>query len=195
MSTSDNTAAPDLLDGFTFPVVRVRYAGPTDCRGSRYIATLRGVRHTHDYDHALEGRANAHAAALACWAKYRAGLTPEATAVEEPRVFVPGDLDANSYSFTVVPVGVLRGVLDAAAVAAAADDDEAAEPAGAVEGYAVTRTDYPEAPRPGDEFGWVVATRSGVNVTEPYRSKGFAAAMRDRFHPDSRVARRRLVWS
>ena len=95
----------DEFVGLAFPVIRVRYAGPTGNSGSRYIATLRGVRHTEHYDYALSGPANAYNAAAACWAKYRGLQAVAYPDDEQPRVFVPGDLDADSYSFTVVPAG------------------------------------------------------------------------------------------
>ncbi len=100
------TVAPDLT-GLSFPVIKVRYAGPTDYRGSRYIATLRGVRHTESYDHALDGSRNAANAARACWAKYREQHAEAFAGDEQPRVFIPGDLDADSYAYTVVPAGFL----------------------------------------------------------------------------------------
>jgi hypothetical protein len=88
-----------------FPVVRVRYAGPTDYRGARYIATLRGVRVIDGYDYALDGPRNAYNAARACWEKYRS--QPAFAGDDQQRVFIPGDLDADSYAFTVVPAGFL----------------------------------------------------------------------------------------
>jgi hypothetical protein len=106
MSTS-TAPTSDRFVGLAFPVVRVRYAGPTDYRGSRYIATLRGVKHTESFDHGLSASQNAHNAAVACFAKYRAAHAEAFEADEQERVFVPGDLDANSYAFTVVPSGFL----------------------------------------------------------------------------------------
>jgi hypothetical protein len=95
------------LTGLAFPVVRVRYHGPTD-RGSRYyIATLRGVRYTESYDYALSGNSNALNAAVECWNKYRAEHEETFRGDEQPRVFIPGDLDADSYAFTIVPAGFL----------------------------------------------------------------------------------------
>ncbi len=107
--TRTDTPNAEALIGLAFPVIRVRYAGPTNHRGSRYIATLRGVRVTRSYDCAENGSRNAYEAALACWKKYRDSL-PHEWADAEPldeRVFIPGDLDADSYAFTVVPVGFL----------------------------------------------------------------------------------------
>ena len=102
---SDNSQGPDRFVGLAFPVIRVRYAGPTDFRGSRYIATLRGVRLTQSYDYALSGPANAYCAAVQCWDKYRAQHAEAYKGDEQARVFIPGDLDANSYAYLVVPEG------------------------------------------------------------------------------------------
>jgi hypothetical protein len=97
----------DSLVGLAFPVIRVRYAGPTNYRGSRYIATLRGVRHTEHYNYAEDGSRNAFNAAVACWQKYRQAHEEAFRGDEQPRVFIPGDLDADAYAFTVVPAGFL----------------------------------------------------------------------------------------
>lgn len=97
----------DRFEGLAFPVVRVRYAGPTDSRGSRYVATVRGVRHTESYDDGLSASRNAHNAAAACWAKYCASLALSVPDDDTPRVFIPGDLDRTSYSFTVVDAAYL----------------------------------------------------------------------------------------
>ncbi len=93
--------------GLAFPVIRVRYAGPTDYRGRRYIATLRGVRAIVSYSYELSASENATAAALKVWDKYRALHVEAYAGDEQSRVFIPGDLDANSYAFTVVPEGFL----------------------------------------------------------------------------------------
>jgi len=95
----------DGLVGVCFPVVKVRFAGPTDYRGSRYIASVRGVRITRSYDHALSGPENAYRAAADCWSEYVSRLSDDYC--DPDRVFVPGDLDADTYAFTVVPVGFL----------------------------------------------------------------------------------------
>lgn len=95
------------FQGLAFPVIRVRYHGPTDYRGSRYIATLRGVRHTEHYDYALDGPENAYKAAVSCWLKYREQFAEILAGDEQARVLIPGDLDANTYAYTVVPAGFL----------------------------------------------------------------------------------------
>ncbi len=102
----------DSLVGLAFPVVRVRYAGPTDYRGARYIATLRGVRVIEGYDYAHDGSRNAYAAAVACWNKYRDQHAEAYAGDEQERVFIPGDLDADSYAFTVVPSGFLSETVE-----------------------------------------------------------------------------------
>jgi hypothetical protein len=102
-----SATATDRFAGLAFPVITVRYAGPTDRRGSRYIATLRGVRHTEHYDYALGGPETARLAARNCWNKYRAQHAEAYAGDEQPRAFIPGDLNSDSYAFTVVPEGFL----------------------------------------------------------------------------------------
>ena len=104
--TYNSSLDTERFSGLAFPVIRVRYAGPTDHRGSRYIATLRGTRHTEHYDYALDGPDNARNAAAECWKKYREAL-PAEWRNDQDYVLIPGDLDANSYAFTVVPTGFL----------------------------------------------------------------------------------------
>ncbi len=97
----------ERLVGLAFPVIRVRYAGPTNSRSSRYIATLRGIRSTQSYDYSLSGPQNAFEVAARCWNKYREAHAEAYERDEQEPVFIPGDLDANSYAFTVVPRGFL----------------------------------------------------------------------------------------
>lgn len=133
MNDTPTPMAQDALVGLAFPVIRVRYAGPTYYKDSRYIATLRGVRHTESYDYALGGSGSAYNAAVACWDKYRAQHADAYAGDDQPCVFIPGDVDASSYSFTVVPAGFLTPA-----------DDKPAEPApippvSGVDGDAVAR--------------------------------------------------------
>jgi hypothetical protein len=107
LGSKETPRDPDRFLGLAFPVIRVRYAGPTDHNGSRYIATLRGIRHTESYDHAQNGSYNALQAARACWDKYRAFYADAYAGDDQPRAFIPGDLDRDSYAFTVVPEGFL----------------------------------------------------------------------------------------
>lgn len=93
--------AQESLTGLAFPVVRVRFAGPTDTRGARYIASVRGVRVTRSYDYAASGSENALAAARQCWGLY---CTRQVRQVE-PCLYIPGDLSDDAYCFTVIPAG------------------------------------------------------------------------------------------
>ena len=97
----------EMFAGFAFPVVRVRFAGPTNHRGSRYIATLcgRDVRVTHSYNHARSASENALLAAQKCWGSYQTQNMVNVN--DDPRLFIPGDLSSDSYSFTVVPAQYL----------------------------------------------------------------------------------------
>lgn len=180
MSDTTTAAPEDRFVGLAYPVVKVRYAGPTDTQGTRYIATLRRVRHIEHYDYALEGRANAYNAAWACWTKYQNGL-PEVFRDDDQRqrVLVPGDLDADSYTFTVVPAGLL---------APPTTDDTWKTPT------PVTRTDYPGAPCPGDRFGWVICGPGGGHMTEPYRDKARAEELLAAYAPEAHIAHVSLIW-
>lgn len=93
--------------GLAFPVVRVRFAGPTNTKGSRYLATCRGIRATHNFDDALSASENAYRAACKCWGAYQ--TSKMVNIADDPRVFVPGDLDDSSYAFVVVPAAYLKG--------------------------------------------------------------------------------------
>lgn len=95
------------LSGRAFPVIRVRYAGPTNHRGSRYIATLGDFRVTWHYAYELSGPENAIRAAYACWLRYRNDRIGSLGFDDSPRVFIPGDYDATTYAYTVVPEAML----------------------------------------------------------------------------------------
>jgi hypothetical protein len=56
---------------------------------------------------ALGGPETARLAARNCWNKYRAQHAEAYAGDEQPRAFIPGDLNADSYAFTVVPEGFL----------------------------------------------------------------------------------------
>lgn len=92
--------------GMAFPIIRVRYAGPTNHRGSCYIATLRGIRFVRPLDYELSGSENAYQAALECWKLYQDGVGGARSDYRE-RVFIPGDLSDDSYCFTLVPAGLI----------------------------------------------------------------------------------------
>jgi hypothetical protein len=180
MPVTDTPREQDSFVGLAFPVIRVRYLGPTNHRGSRYVATLRGVRVTVPYDYALDGSRNAYNAAAECWKRYRFRYSNAFEGDTDPRVFIPGDLTDDSYSFTVVPASYLPQAPDEAG-----GPDDAAF---------VKRTDYPGAPLPGDRFGWVVAATSGAHMTEPYRDRERAQELLERFAPDAHLVHVSLVW-
>lgn len=99
----------ETFDGLAFPVIRVKYDGPTDYRPSRWIATLRrdndrSYRVSQSYDDgAPEGARNAIGAAMACWERARADLGVP----QDEHLAVPGALDANTYAFLMVPRDLL----------------------------------------------------------------------------------------
>lgn len=105
------------FSGLCFPVARVRYAGPTDTRGGRWIATIRrdnehSWRMTLPYDHSLpSGSAQAVLAAREVHRRMRAALLSEDgvwdTNEPEP-IAIPGDLSADEYVFTFVPANLLE---------------------------------------------------------------------------------------
>lgn len=98
----------ESFKGLAFPVVKVRYAGPTDYRGSRWIASLGRMgyddptyRTTGSYHHALpSGSVNALPVARECLKKALAAHGDNDAA---DYVAVPGSLDADTYVFTFVP--------------------------------------------------------------------------------------------
>lgn len=100
-----------MFEGLAFPVVKVRYAGPTDTKGSRWIATLRRSRDevtrvTAGYHSELPaGADNAYVAARECFAKHLASWDSDNDASDY--VAVPGDLDPDTYVFTFVPAELL----------------------------------------------------------------------------------------
>lgn len=108
--TAEEARTQTPFIGLAFPVIRVRYAGPTNYRGSRYIATLRGIRATVSYSCELSASENATAAALKVWDKYRAQHAEAFQGDEQTRVFIPGDLSSDAYAFTVIPAGFLAGL-------------------------------------------------------------------------------------
>ncbi len=89
--------------------ILTRYAGPTNTRGSRIIATWDGGRLTRPYDHAWSALVNHSAAALAAFTqatdapvgglagyKHTSGTLPDGA---HAHVFAPGlDLTADTFS-------------------------------------------------------------------------------------------------
>lgn len=95
----------DRFIGYSFPVVRVRYCGPTNTKGSRFVATvlqrLDAPRVTHNWDHSISAPKNAHVAARKAWnATVHYGD-------ESERVLIPGDYSSSDYVFLVVPAAML----------------------------------------------------------------------------------------
>src|SRR5262245_23483276 len=102
----------ETFEQLVFPVAKVRYAGPTNTRGGRYVASIyrdseRTYRATVGFDHADSPSTNARAAALACLTKSLADNNPDASVADY--VAVPGNLSADSYTFTFVPADILNG--------------------------------------------------------------------------------------
>ena len=98
----------DTLVGLAFPVIRVRYAGPDDSGGGRYIATLRhdaGI--VRDFEYADSPSSQAYKAARECWEKYQERNPERFEGDDQERVFIPGDLSDDSYAFVVVPAAFL----------------------------------------------------------------------------------------
>lgn len=99
---TSNTIHTATLEGFAFPVAKVRYTG------NGYSATLyrdrdRTYRARVSYDHKIgPGARNAVRAAVAVFDKCLADNEPGLTA-EGDYVTVPGDLNADFYVFTFVP--------------------------------------------------------------------------------------------
>jgi hypothetical protein len=101
MKISQNT-----FDGLAFPVARVRYAGPTEVRGSRFNATMkRGedsyrIARSYRYDEPQGAGQAVHAARL-CLANYLEENDRDETVADY--VAVPGEYDVDTYVFVFVP--------------------------------------------------------------------------------------------
>lgn len=98
--------------GLSFPVCRVRYSGPTDHRGSRWIATIKrdGKTYRSVTPYMYEMPTGSRQAEIAARALYhdvreKMGLDTLDDAVVSA---ICGDLDRDSYSFTLVPCSVIR---------------------------------------------------------------------------------------
>lgn len=108
------TITQETFDGLAFPIVRVRYAGPTETRGARWIATLRRdnertYRATVSYDSGKpEGARNAIDAAWECWREARKDLVEPGKNYCLDYVAIPADLSADSYAFTFVPTYLFK---------------------------------------------------------------------------------------
>ena len=98
----------ETFKGLAFPVARVRYAGPTNYRGSRWIASIRRdnertYRSQVSYRSELpSGSQNAIRAALTCLATMLADNPGLETSAND-YVAAPGELSADEYVFTFVP--------------------------------------------------------------------------------------------
>ena len=101
----------ETFSGLAFPVAKVRYTGPTNYRGSRWIATIRRdnertYRVIDPYRSELpSGSVNALDTARACLAKMLADNHSETSASDY--VAIPAELDADTYAFTFVPTYLL----------------------------------------------------------------------------------------
>lgn len=115
MSTmlTQQDAIQETFSGLAFPVVKVRYAGPTDTLGARYIATIRNggnqradIRHVAHFQYELSPSENAYRAARAAWGKYQTSFMRNVA--EYPTVLIPGDLSDDAYCFVAVPLRFLE---------------------------------------------------------------------------------------
>lgn len=108
--SAQTTITQETFDGLAFPVIRVKYAGPTDTKGARWIASMRrdnerSYRVTVGYDSGeREGAANAIHAARACWEK----ACDDLGVPKGEHVAIPADLSASEYAFTMVPEYILN---------------------------------------------------------------------------------------
>lgn len=96
------------LVGLAFPVIRVRFAGPTDHRGARWIASYHGVRFVQPFHVGPEGPSElAGRAAYCCWRKYV--NSRGADMVDDgPRLMIPGDAGPDEYAYLAVPERFLQ---------------------------------------------------------------------------------------
>lgn len=91
------------LAGLAFPVIRVRFAGPTDHRGARWIASYRGTRVTVPFHTGPDSPTKyAARAAYWCWLRHRAEHLADLPD-DGPRVMIPGDAGPDEYAYLAVP--------------------------------------------------------------------------------------------
>lgn len=98
-----NDETDSIWDGATYPVFRVRYAGPTDTRGSRWIASITrdGRRYsvTESYDHSVGGPFSTSPQIVRVARLLREKVAPDAMPIRE--AIVGDDGDAYRVIFTV----------------------------------------------------------------------------------------------
>lgn len=96
-------AAAEKWDGGTYPVFRVRYAGPTNTKPSRWIASITrdGKRYsvTESYDHSVGGPFSTSPQIVTVAARLREKVAPGAMPIRE--TVVGDDGDAYRVIFTV----------------------------------------------------------------------------------------------
>jgi hypothetical protein len=108
MSENTSPTMPTMVG--TWPAAIVEFHGPTNYRGSRYIATIRWdadttFRVTWDYRHELDSRDNVTAAAAAVYGKLRDSLELGA---DDARVMIVADGGhGRGYVVTFVPAYAL----------------------------------------------------------------------------------------
>ncbi len=107
---STRTINQETFDALAFPVIRVKRAGATDYRGTRWIATCRRdnerkYRVVCAAEDGSRGPFSATAAALKCWK----AVCADNGSWNHQHIAVPGDLDADSYAFTMVPRYIFNG--------------------------------------------------------------------------------------
>jgi hypothetical protein len=108
------TNGQDSFEGITFPLVKVKFAGPTDHRGARWIATLtsgrlggpKSYRVIRPYDYSIGcGATNALPVAQEvlrkCFADWSARTESECPNVQN-FILIPCEIDRDTYGFTVI---------------------------------------------------------------------------------------------
>jgi hypothetical protein len=99
----------EQLRGYAFPLIKVRYRGPTDAHGSRWSASVAGMRTTLPYASAKPGgSAGALPAARKMWGR---ALAEQAGTGETPDdfIFIPIDISNDTYGFVPISKIILWG--------------------------------------------------------------------------------------
>jgi hypothetical protein len=117
MSTIESKTT-DALVGYAFPLIVVKYYGPTDARGSRYVATLKRYggmsegtviesRRSAPFRYDMGTSEQSMALVRECWARYIAPGRDGKATDDVARVFVPCDMANGDTGYVVVPASVL----------------------------------------------------------------------------------------
>jgi hypothetical protein len=98
----------DKLQGLAFPLIKVRFHGPTDNNWQRWTASYDGRRITRPYDDSIEdGARNALPVAQELWERVLKENQMNQTIKDY--ILIPVNVDSSSYGFVPVEKYIIRG--------------------------------------------------------------------------------------